>query len=223
MQKIIKQVLKKYIWILTFITVFIIINMYTLTLPAKIIGKIIDLMMNLEQNMPEITVNLIYLIGSVFLYLLTRIPWRSLSTYVARSFEKQLKDKIFSQFMKLKMTDIENIKNGEFMSYFTKDISEIRAFFYRIVSYGIRIIAIVVIALCTMISSVNLKLTLITLCPIIITGYLVIKIKKYVEKSFKKSQEYFTDLSEYVQESTDSIRTIKAYSRRISSTKRIYA
>lgn len=37
-------------------------------------------------------------------------------------------------------------------------------------------------------------------------------LKKYVEKSFKKSQKHFTKLSEYVQESTDAIRTTKAYS-----------
>ncbi len=49
--------------------------------------------------------------------------------------------------------------------------------------------------------------------PIIIASYLIVKIKKYVEASFKVSQEYYTELSEYVQESTDAIRTIKAYSQ----------
>ena len=97
------------------------------------------------------------------------------------------------------------------MSYFTKDISEIRNCFYQIIANGIRIIIFSIIAIYTMISGVNLKLTLITLFPIIITTFVVIKLKAYVEKSFKKSQQYFTELSEYVQESTDSVRTIKAY------------
>ena len=39
-----------------------------------------------------------------------------------------------------------------------------------------------------------------------------IKIKKYVEINFKKAQQRFTEMSEYIQESTDSIRTTKAYS-----------
>ena len=51
-----------------------------------------------------------------------------------------------------------------------------------------------------------------TLCPIIIASFLVVKIKKYVEINFKKAQDKFTELSEYIQESTDSIRTTKAYS-----------
>ena len=41
-----------------------------------------------------------------------------------------------------------------------------------------------------MIAGVNMKLTLATMCPIIVTSFLVVIIKKYVEKSFKKSQKY---------------------------------
>ncbi len=62
-------------------------------------------------------------------------------------------------------------------------------------------------------------LTLATMCPIVITTIVVIKIKKYVERSFRKSQKYYTELAEYVQESTDSIRTTKAYSGEMSHLK----
>ncbi len=193
------------------ISLFITINMYILTLPAKIIGNVIDLMSNIEQNKQEIIFSLFYLIGTVILYLFTRLPWRALATYTSRSFERELKNQIFSQFIRLKMVDLQNIKNGEFMSYFTKDVSEIRNFFFRVMSYAIRVLVMSVIILGTMVTNTNLKLTVITLCPIILTGFVVVKLKAYVQKSFKKSQQYFTELSEYVQESTDSIRTIKAY------------
>jgi len=211
MQKIIKQIVKKYAKFILIVAIFIVINMYVITLPAKIIGNIVDLMVNMESNQKEIISHIFYLLGVAITYLLTRLPWRALATYISRSFERAVKDKIFSQFIKLKMTDLQNIKNGEFMSYFTKDIAEIRAFFFRCISYGIRIIVIFIINIYSMITNVNMKLTVITLCPIIITIFVVIKLKAYVEKSFKKSQQYFTELSEYVQESTDSIRTIKAY------------
>lgn len=212
MLKIIKQILKKYIKYIVIISIFIVINMYILTLPAKIIGTIIDLMVNIEANKNQITTYLILLIATVILYLITRLPWRSLATFVERSFEKDLKNKIFGQFLKIKMKDLQNIKNGELMSYMTKDVGEIRSFVYKITAYGIRIISISVITLTTMIINVDLKLTLITIIPILITSILVVKVKKYVENSFKKSQQHFTELSEYIQESTDSIRTIKAYS-----------
>lgn len=212
MLKIIRQILKKYIIYIVIISIFIMINMYVLTLPAKTIGKIIDLMANVEVNKNQIVMYLGLLIISVILYLVTRLPWRSLASFVARSFEKDLKNRIFRQFLRVKMKDLQNIKNGELMSYMTKDIGEIRNCIYKFIAYGIRIISVTVITISTMIMDVNFKLTMIIILPILITSYLVIKIKKYVEKSFRKSQKYFTELSEYVQESTDSIRTIKAYS-----------
>ncbi|MCI8481557.1 MAG: ABC transporter ATP-binding protein [Clostridia bacterium] len=131
--------------------------------------------------------------------------------YVPRSIERDLKNKLFEQFMKIKMTSLQNIKNGELMSYFVKDVSELRQFIYRLISHGTRFIFTMIIATYTMMSGVNILLTCVTLCPIIITIFVIIKIKEYVESSFRKSQTYFTELSEYVQESTDAIRTTKAY------------
>ena len=105
------------------------------------------------------------------------------------------------------------------MSYFVKDIGELRGFLYRILSQGSRIIFVFIIATSTM-KSVNTSLTVFTLIPILITTFIVIILKQYIEKSFKKSQKYFTALSEYVQESTDAIRTTKAYSGELNQLKK---
>lgn len=214
-----RSILKQYIGQMIILVIFIFINMYILTLPAKIIGIIIDYMADMEANKTAITTYLLYLVGAVILYLLTRIPWRTLSTYISRTFERDLKNIIFNQFIRLKLEDIQNIKNGELMSYFTKDIMEIRACLYRIMSYGIRIIAIGTVGIYTMVLGVNTKLTIVALIPILITAFAIIKIKKYVEQNFRKARQYFTELSEFVQESTDSIRTTKAYSGEMSQVK----
>lgn len=219
MKQVIRSILKKYIGLMIILVIFIFINMYILTLPAKIIGIIIDYMADREANKTAITTYLLYLVGSVLLYLLTRIPWRTLSTYISRTFERDLKNKIFDQFIRLKLSDIQDIKNGELMSYFTKDIMEIRACLYRIISYGVRMIALGIVGIYTMISGVNTPLTMVALIPIIITALAIVKIKKYVEQNFKKARQYFTELSEFVQESTDSIRTTKAYLGEMSQVK----
>lgn len=219
MKNILSKIMKKYIIHISIIVIFIFINMYVLTLPSKIIGQIIDQLVNIEENKEAIIRLTITLIGVAILYLIVRFPWRSLVSYVSRSAEKDLKEKIFEQFMKMRMVDLQNIKNGELMSYLTKDVTEIRAFFYRVISFGTRILATSVLTIPAMVMSVNLKLTIVTLCPMIITVYLVIKIKGYVEKSFQKSQKHFTELSEYVQESTDSIRTTKAYTGELNQLK----
>lgn len=219
MKKVLKKILKKY-RLSSFLQVFFIaLNIYFLTYPPKIVGHIIDLLYDIQANKEAIIMQTWYLIGICIILLLVRTPWRWLSGYTPRGIEKDLKDKLFEQFLRIKMSSIQNIKNGELMSYFVKDVSEIRAFIYRLLSYGSRFLFTCIIATYTMMSSVNITLTLITLCPIIITLFLIIKIKEYVERSFRKSQKYFTELSEYVQESTDAIRTTKAYTGEMNQLK----
>ncbi|MCI8353093.1 MAG: ABC transporter ATP-binding protein [Clostridia bacterium] len=211
MKKVLLKTLKKY-KLTTFLTVFfIMLNIYFLTYPPKIIGKIVDLLYNIEGNREQIITYTFYLLGICIVLLLVRMPWRWLVGYVPRSIERDIKDKLFEQFMKIKMTSIQNIKNGELMSYFVKDIAEIRSFTYKALSHGTRFVFTMIIATYTMMSGVNIVLTLITLFPIIITTLIIIKIKMYLEQSYRKSQRYFTELSEFVQESTDAIRTTKAY------------
>ena len=213
MKKVLGNVIKKYKWLFFTQVFFIAINIYLLTFPSKIIGKIIDLLYDINGNKDIIITYVIYLIGIVFLLLIIRIPWRFLSMYNNRSVEKELKNKLFEHMLKMKLENLQNIKNGELMSYFVKDINEIRIFIYRALSHGSRIIITMITVTITMIKGVDLKLTLVTMLPILSTCYLIVKIKKYVERSFQKSQRYFTELSEYVQESTDAIRTTKAYSQ----------
>lgn len=212
MKKAIIDSLKKYKWKILLQIIFIGINIYLLTYPAKIVGNIVDMLYNLNENKQEILNNTYYLIGICIVLLIIRIIWKYFEIYINRAVERDLKTNLFERFLKLKLKDIQNIKNGEIMSYFVKDIMEIRNIVYRILSHGVRIVFTFVIAVYQMIQGVNLSLTIAVMGPILIGCYLVIKIKKYVEISFKKSQERFTEMSEYIQESTDSIRTTKAYS-----------
>ncbi len=212
MKKVVIDILKKYkLRILLQIT-FIGINIYLLTYPPKIVGQIVDMLYDLEINKEKILNSTYYLIGICIILLIVRVIWKYFETDISRGFERDLKINLFKRFLKLKQKDIQNIKNGEIMSYFVKDINEIRSTVYRILSHGARIVFTFIIAAIQMAKNVNIYLTLAVMVPIFIGSYLVTVIKKYVEKSFKKSQEMFTQMSEYIQESTDSIRTTKAYS-----------
>lgn len=212
MKKVVLDILKKYKLRILFQITFIGINIYLLTYPPKIIGGIVDLLYDLEINKEKILNSTYYLIGVCIILLVVRVIWKYFETDISRGFERDLKINLFKKFLKLKQKDIQNIKNGEIMSYFVKDVNEIRSTVYRILSHGARIVFTFIIAAFQMAKNVNLYLTVAVIVPIIIGGYLVTVIKKYVEKSFRKSQEMFTQMSEYIQESTDSIRTTKAYS-----------
>lgn len=212
MKKVIIESLKKYKWKIPIHIILIGINIYLLAIPAKIVGNIIDLLYNIEANKQAILNNTYYLLGSCIALLIVRVAWKYLETYISRGVERDVKIKLFQKFLKLKLQNIQSIKNGEIMSYFVKDTNEIRSAVYRIISHGIRIIFTFVLAIYQMAKGVNIYLTIAVILPIILASVLVVKIKKFVEISFKKSQDKFTEMSEYIQESTDSIRTTKAYS-----------
>lgn len=211
MKKTIKEILKKQTLAIILILILIGLNEYILTYPSKILGNIIDLLYNIEENKSLIMESIIILMLCSISFLVIRVIWKYLIARATRIMEKDLKDKLFQRFLKVNLESIQNIKNGELMSYFTKDIGEIKGLYYRILSHASRVIFVFIIATYTM-KNVNLSLTIATLCPILVTLYIIIILKKQVEKNFKKSQRYFTNLSEYVQESTDAIRTTKAYS-----------
>lgn len=219
MKKILNTFFKEERLTILAIIIFVALNVYFLTFPSKILGKIIDLLYNIEAHKTTIIKYIVFLILFSIFSLIIRVVWKSLVGKTTRRLEKVLKDKLFDNFLKLKLSSIQNIKNGEIMSYFVKDIGEIRTLFYRLLSHGTRIVFILIIATYTM-QTVNTKLTIATLCPMVITAIIIIILKKYVEKSFAKSQKYFTNLSEYVQESTDAIRTTKAYSGEINQYKK---
>lgn len=211
MKKILLKILRKISLQIVLIVIFVALNVYFLTFPSKILGKIIDLLNNITQNKNIIYNYIFILIVTTLISLILRVTWKFLVACTTRILEKDLKDELFNHFLKIKLTSIQNIKNGEIMSYFVKDISEIRGLMYKLLSAGTRILFVFIIATYTM-KNINTNLTISALCPITITTYIIIILKKYLENSFKKSQKYFTNLSEYVQESTDAIRTTKAYS-----------
>lgn len=219
MKSVLSKILKKLSLKIVLIIIFVGINIYLLTFPSKILGKIIDLMYNAKENKSYIINNIILLISASIGILIVRTIWKYLIGISTRTLEKDLKDKLFKQFLSTSLSSIQDIKNGEIMSYFVKDVGEIRGMLYRLLSHGTRIIFTFIIATYTM-KQVNAKLTIAVIIPIILTMILVIILKRYVEKSFKKAQKYFTSLSEYVQESTDSIRTTKAYSGEMNQLKK---
>lgn len=213
MGRIVKEIIKKYKWLFVIQIMLVIINMYVLVILPKVLGNTIDLLNDAANNRTQIITFLWVLVGVSFLLLFIRIVSGYSYVNLNRSIEKFMKDKLFSHVLKLKLEKLQNIKNGELMSYFVKDIGEIRRAIYESSNYGLKIIFISIFATYAMIKNVDLRLTVFTMIPIVVTAFIVVKIRKYIEKSFKKVQKDYTELSEYIQESTDGIRTIKAYAR----------
>jgi len=153
------KIIKRRKWTILLQVVLLLINVYLLTYPAKIVGNIIDLLYDIEKNNGQILLNTYYLIGFCLLLLIVRMWWKFYDSYNQRHVEKDLKDALFKRVMKIKLSKLQNIKNGELMAYFVKDVNEIRRAVYTCISHGTRIVGTLVITAIVMAKNVDIRLT----------------------------------------------------------------
>ena len=212
MKELLKKWFKKSFVQIIIVAILLFVNIYMATIPPKIIGNIVDLLYDIPNTNKEIYFEILFLMLSILGFLVTRLPWRTMAQNCILEYERMAKDFLFNHFLKIKMGNLQEIKNGEIMTYFTKDVNETRRFIGTTFNKTLRCLAILIISTYIMIKNVNLKLTLLTLFPIFVTTIIVVILKEKVEMASIVARNAFSNLSEFVQESTDGIRTIKAYS-----------
>ena len=210
MKKVLIDLLKKYKFQYLWVIVTLLIFQMTRFIPVQKVGSIIDLLSDGINNKELIIRDFIVFFSCIIIHCIARSLYKYIVKATTYRFEKDLRNEVFSKFLNLKLEDMQNTKNGELMSYITKYVNDIRAGIYGIIAYGVRTISTFGVILFLMIN-VNLKLTVIVIIPMIIESFIVNKLKDKIKNFEKLSQEAYTKMSEFVQESTDSIRTTKAF------------
>lgn len=211
MKDIIKRLFKKYKWLVIIEVLFIIINVYLVAIPSRIVGNLINYLYDIDVNKELIIQSVIKLLVVCTGFMLTRVIWKSIEVKLEFATTKDLKDEMFSKMLKSKIESLEEIKNGKIMSFFVSDTQKVSKISSRMISSLSRIALNFIIVGYLMFKSSNIKLTVIALIPILITVIIIILLKNKISESYINAQKSFTELSEYVQESTDSIRTTKAF------------
>ena len=210
LKKVIKDLLKKFKLHIICISILLIIIQISRFFPAKILGKIIDLYPNAKDNIQTIINYFILFGGIVICDAILRIFWLYFRKKLLFSFEKKLKDTIFSRFLALKTIGLQKTKNGELMSYLSKYTNDITRGFASFINDFIRTVVVLII-LSTFMFQINLKLTLLVYIPMIIDTIIIFILKEIIKNKQERAQKSYTKLSEFVQESTDSIRITKAF------------
>ena len=211
MKKTLLNLYKKNALLLLVEIIFIAINVYLLTVPSKLLGQIVDLLYNLDTNKEQIIQTVLLLLLMCLVLITVRVTWKMIDARIGRSNTKIIRDTIYEKMLKTDVSTLEKIKNGDIMSYFVKDINQVRKFISNVITLIVRFVLNFIIVAFTMVQATNSKLTLIVLLPISVSIVLILMMVKKIERYYNESRRKFTDLSEFVQESTDSIRTTKAY------------
>ena len=212
MKKEISEIFRKNWFRLLIECIALVVFVYFTTCPAKLLGRIIDMLYDIEANKEVILQNVLLMIAASAGIILLRIIFKSIDFSLDMHIRKVLTDHLFQKFLKMRLEDIKAIKNGEIMSYFVRDVKKVARVGMRFYSSGVRVIVNVVMVIVLMTKCSNIKLALCATIPVFVTIMTLIFIRRKIKESFKLSQKAFTEFSEFVQENTDSIRTVKAFS-----------
>lgn len=211
MRKILFDLYKKYKWAFIIETIFLIINVYLVAIPSRIVGNMISLLYDINANRNAILTEIVKLASVCLGYIGVRVIWKSIEVKMEFLLAKELADNLFAKLLRSKIKKIEEIKNGKLMAFFVSDSKRVAKLSTRILSTIVRLLFNFIIIGILMAQASNPYLAITAMVPVVFTLIVIFLMRNMVSESFRKSQESFTELSEYVQESTDSIRTMKAF------------
>ena len=135
---------------------------------------------------------------------------RMLLGYASNRIEYDIRTSYFAHLLKLPLSYYQRHRTGDLMARATNDLNSVHVFF----TYGIRGIVDTVLGLGFTLAYMCLldwKLALIVLLPLPIFSFSMIRIAAIINTRYKAIQEYFGQISNFIQENLSGIRVVKAY------------
>ncbi|MBI91825.1 MAG: hypothetical protein CME05_01265 [Gemmatimonadaceae bacterium] len=124
--------------------------------------------------------------------------------------EYDIRTKYFDHLLTLPLSFYQTQRTGDLMARATNDLNAVRIFF----TYGIRGIfetSLIFVFSITMMCSMDWKLSLWVLTPLPLMSLFIIRMASLVHTRFKAIQEFFGEMSNFIQENVSGIRVIKAF------------
>lgn len=179
--------------------------------PPKVIGVVVDEIVNKEIRLTKIIVWVALLIGAGLAQYLFRYIWRMHIWGSAARLEKELRTQLFHHFTKMDSIFYQKYRTGDLMAHATNDLNAIQnvagagilTFADSVITGGTTIIA--------MILFVDWRLTLIALLPLPLLAVTSRVLGSKLHDAFRDSQAAFSAINDKTQESITGIKVIKTF------------
>lgn len=177
-----------------------------------IIRSVVDSLSAGRGSLQEISREILVMLLIAVAIALGRVGWRLFIHGASRRIEYRLRDRIFRHVMTLSSKFYGDYRIGDLMARFTNDMQAIR------MAVGMAVVAFVdgifiTLAVLVILFSRYPRIAWMVILPLPVVTFLVIGAGKLLGDRFKKVQEGFSSLSEWVQESLSGIRVIKSFAR----------
>ena len=187
------------------------VDFLQLVIPRVIKTAVDDLQFGTATSRGLLTAGALIIMLALFIAAL-RFLWRNMLLGFSRSVETDLRSRLFAHLLTLDRAFFQRRTAGEIMALATNDLSSVQ------LASGMGLVAFVDaafmgVAAIAFMAYINPWLTLIAIAPMpflaIITRYLSARL----HRRFKKVQEQFSDLTEFVRSTFSGVRLIKAYNQ----------
>ena len=179
--------------------------------PPKVIGVVVNEIVNKEIRLTKIIVWVALLIGAGLAQYLFRYIWRMHIWGSAARLEKELRTQLFHHFTKMDSIFYQKYRTGDLMAHATNDLNAIQnvagagilTFADSVITGGTTIIAMVLF--------VDWRLTLIALLPLPLLAVTSRVLGSKLHDAFRDSQAAFSAINDKTQESITGIKVIKTF------------
>lgn len=219
MVRFIGKYVKRYKWqyaggILT----LLVVDICNLFIP-QFTGEITDGLQQGSMDAGGVLRRVFFIVGLGAVIALGRFLWRFFLFGSARKVERDLRDDMFGHLEGLSLRYFNENKTGDLMSKFTNDLNAVRVAVGPAVITSFDATAMMALVLCKMIFSIDLKLTLAALVPLVLIAFGDYYYGKLQNARFSEKQEAFSELTDRVQESISGIRWLRPLCRNEKSSK----
>ena len=210
-----KGFLKKYGWRYVPGFLFLLLSSYITTLAPVALGHAIDLM-DMDASLidgHQVYRQALYIILIAVSVFVTRYIWRYFIIGNSRFLENYLREQLFIQLENLPMSYLSKQRSGDLMAYAVNDVGAVRMTFGQVISMSLSGLATATMAIYSMVSQVDLQLTLLALLPVPIAVFIILKLGGIVRKKFRYVQSLFSELSGEVNETIMGVQVIKSFAK----------
>jgi len=162
------------------------------------------------------------IVGAAVLSGVTRYGMRQLLNSISRRIETDLRNDLFSHFLRLSPEFYDKWRTGDLMSRATNDVLAVRQVAGPAIMYLVNTTAVSAFALALMIW-ISPALTAIAMIPMVLMPIAVIWFGGRIHSRFELIQEQFSELNNFAQENLSGIRIVKAYAREDDQVRRFGA
>ena len=210
--------LKKYFLKLLLGIVITIISRVFLLFAPRLIGESLtaveNYLVNHQGNLAALKSlllsNILIIIGATLISGFFTFLMRQTIINVSRFIEFNLKNEIFSHYLRLNQSFYKNNRTGDLMSRISEDVSKVRMYVGPAIMYSINTVTLFLCVI-TIMFSIAPKLSFYTLIPLPLLSITIYKLSRVINTRSTVVQEMLSKLSSFTQETFSGISVIKSY------------